>query len=564
MDIDKILPMNLEIKYNYIEIDGTFICTIAIIKNEANLEMLETLSNLMCLDEIEISMHYERKNSAEILKELTKIISTSGSEMKTVSKNQIDINVINEVKQNAVDLRKKIQVDNEQIYLVSIYILIKDKNLKQLLLNAKRVINELYAKKIISKMCNFRQKEGYIATLPFVENPSILSKHTKCIYTEKGITKLFPFYSKEVFEENGIIIGRTNNNLCAIDIFSPKNNNYNLAILGTSGVGKSYFVKLLIIKNAYKRIRQVVIDPEGEYESIVKELGGEVITKENFNLLYLNEAFVNYNENYFDEKINSIAQFLCEKCKVENIEKVKECLEKTYLVYGITRNKESLYKKADDINIYANPKYTTEFPTLHDFFKMYKNLFGDNIEEYNSILKNFDLKNISSKNMLSEKNIYCISLKNKSKEEITEIMRLIFPFLNEVLRDKTLIYFDEVWKIIINDNFAIQNIYNMFKTFRKRKSGIAIISQDITDLFNVDNGNFGKSILNNSNIKVMFKMEWADIEIFERLGISKEKLETIRSLDRGNSLMSIGNTSFNVQIKATGYEHNLIEGEEMK
>jgi len=100
----------------------------------------------------------------------------------------------------------------------------------------------------------------------------------------------------------------------------------------------------------------------------------------------------------------------------------------------------------------------------------------------------------------------------------------------------------------------------MFKTLRKKRAGIIAISQDICDLFTLDGGNFGKSILNNANIKVLFKMEWQDIEMFERMLKNATIGNNIKMLPRGNAYVTMGNANFNLEIKATEYEHKLIEG----
>ena len=77
----------------------------------------------------------------------------------------------------------------------------------------------------------------------------------------------------------------------------------------------------------------------------------------------------------------------------------------------------------------------------------------------------------------------------------------------------------------------------------------------------MDSGNFGKSILNNANIKVLFKMEWQDIEMFDRILQNVSVVGNIKSLTRGSAYVSMGNTNFNLEVKATKYEHKLIEGE---
>ncbi len=272
MDIVKILPSNVQVKYDYLKIDETYMSTIVIIKYESKIQMLKTMEILMNKLEMEVSFHITRENNYEILKKLTNIISQSSSEMRSVSKNQIDINVISNTKSEATELRKKIQIDDEQVYLLSTYIIIKAKSLEELMTRQKNCINILYAKQIVAKPANFRQKEAYIAALPVLNNNENIAKYSYSIFTEAALAKLFPFFERDILNKEGILLGKTNNNPCMIDLFDNKNNNYNMCIFGSSGAGKSYFVKLMILRNAYKGIRQIIVDPEGEYVSLVKSL----------------------------------------------------------------------------------------------------------------------------------------------------------------------------------------------------------------------------------------------------------------------------------------------------
>lgn len=234
MEEIKVLPSNLEIKYDYLKVDGVYISVITIVKYETNIEILKTMENLIGENEIEIAFHIKRENNYEVLKKLTSIIAETGSEIGSVSKNQIDINLIDNMKNKATELRRKIQIDNEQVYMLSTYVVIKAKSIDELMSKQRKYINTLYARQIVAKPSNFRQKDAYLATVPLKLNSSDVSKYTHSIFTEQALAKLFPFFEKDVLSKNGILIGRTNNNFCSIDIFSSKNNNYNMCVFGTS------------------------------------------------------------------------------------------------------------------------------------------------------------------------------------------------------------------------------------------------------------------------------------------------------------------------------------------
>lgn len=554
MEQIKILPSGLEIKYDCLKIDGLYVSIITVINYGTNIEILKTIEALMGDEEIEISFHIKRQNNFELLKKLTNIISESGSEIGSVSKNQIDINVIDNIKKKATELRRKIQIDNEQIYMLSTYIVIKENSLEEIINKQKRHINLLYAKQIVAKPSNFRQKEAYIATLPIMQNSSIISKYTHSVFTEEALAKLFPFFEKDVLNKNGILLGRANNNLCAIDMFSHKNNNYNMCIFGSSGAGKSYFVKIMIIKNAYKGVRQIIIDPEGEYVDLVESLGGHVYTMDNYNPFEINEACLK-DENFFNEKVEQIVDYVSNKMNILDKEKLRKCIVKTYNMYGINEQQKSLYKLNTSENIYIKPQFIDEFPMIEDLVLIMEK---EGFTSLNTLKKTY-----CETAPRKETELYCFNLKGKTIKDIVYEMKVYIPKIYELIKTETLIYFDEVWKTVGmgQDRYVIENIYSMFKTLRKKKVGIVVISQDICDLFSLDGGNFGKSILNNTNTKVLFKMEWQDIEMFERMLQSTRISGNIKTLAKGNAYVSMGNTNFNLEVKATEYEHRLIEGE---
>jgi len=557
MDIIKILPSNIQVKYDYLKIDGLYVSTIIIIKYEPNIQMLKTMETIITKKEIEVSFHITRENNYEILKKLTNIISQSSSEISSVSKNQIDINVINNTKNEATELRKKIQIYDEQVYLLSTYIVIKAKSIEELVAKQKACINMLYAKQIIAKPANFRQKEAYVATLPVMDNNEDISKYSYSIFTENALTKLFPFFKKDMLNEEGILLGKTNGNLCMIDLFDINNNNYNMCVFGSSGTGKSYFVKLMILRNAYKGIRQIIVDPEGEYVELVKSLGGRIYDVKSYNPLEISESCLQDND-FYNQKIEQVKDYMLQLLPDIAERILRDSIEQVYKNYGINKNKESLYELQDEEKIYIKPKYKRKFPTIKDLYcEIKKQNIDIDLEMLNSIEETNDTSSVN------DCEIYCFNLSGKDRSNISKEMKIFIPKIYELIKLKTLIYFDEVWKAIGigQDRYVVENLYNMFKTLRKKKAGVIAISQDISDLFNLDNGNFGKSILNNTNTKVMFSMEWQDIEMFERMLKNEGVIKNISTLARGNSYIFMNNTSFNLEIKASPYEHKLIEGE---
>ena len=123
---------------------------------------------------------------------------------------------------------------------------------------------------------------------------------------------------------------------------------------------------------------------------------------------------------------------------------------------------------------------------------------------------------------------------------------------------------DEIWRLIgVTSNKNVASfIYKIFKTIRKYGGSGVAITQDISDIFSLENGTYGRSILNNSSIKTFFALEEENIKILEEYTnlSEKEKVE-IKSLKRGECLIFVGDDHILTKIEASDSEKKIIEGE---
>ena len=138
-------------------------------------------------------------------------------------------------------------------------------------------------------------------------------------------------------------------------------------------------------------------------------------------------------------------------------------------------------------------------------------------------------------------------------------------FWNKIKKDRNkskAIYMDEIWRLIgVTSNKEVASfIYKIIKTTRKYGGSAVAITQDISDLFILEDGTYGKSILNNSEIKTFFALEEENIKVLEKYTnlSEKEKIE-IKSLKRGECLMFIGAEHILTKIESADFEKEIIE-----
>ena len=139
-------------------------------------------------------------------------------------------------------------------------------------------------------------------------------------------------------------------------------------------------------------------------------------------------------------------------------------------------------------------------------------------------------------------------------------------FWDKIKKDRKIkksIYLDEIWRLIgVTSNKDVASfIYKIFKTIRKYGGSAVAITQDVSDLFSLENGTYGKSILNNSSIKNFFSLEEENLNILQQYeNISdREKIE-IKSLKRGESLMIVGDDHIVTRIESADFEDEIITG----
>lgn len=252
-----------------------------------------------------------------------------------------------------------------------------------------------------------------------------------------------------------------------------------------------------------------------------------------------------------------------EKAIIED--KLIEC----YRLKEITFDDESLYKQKN-INgkLVKVFKENEDMPILEDLY----NILGkeDRTKIFQIKLVPFvkgSLKflnnrtNIEINNKLIVADIYELGEEN-IKYGMYIFIELFFDKIKKDRSVKKAIYLDEIWRLIgvTSNKYVASFIYKIFKTIRKYGGSAVAITQDVSDLFSLEGGTYGKSILNNSSIKTFFSLEEENIKILcEYSNISeKEKIE-IKSLKRGECLMFVGDEHILTKIESNEYEKNLIQ-----
>ena len=530
-----------------------------------------------------ISIFYEKQNSYKTIKDLTYHIGNVGVELKESNQNREDIDIAAYTYNDAKYIRKEIQVNNEDIYFLYIYLNVYSDNLEDLEYYLNKLEGISQSKGLQTIRGNFRQEDIFLATLPIMQNNKIIKEAAKRNILTSGLLATFPFISSNIYDDNGVFIGTNiyNDSLVFIDRYNTKKyKNANICIFGTSGAGKSFYTKLLILRYKLLGISQYIIDPEREYDNLCNELNGLNIkigpNSETFiNILEIRKESIEEGETgYLATKIGKLIGFfnlIFGEMNEEEKALLEEKLIKTYKIKNINFDDKSLYKKINkNNNIKEIFKDSKDMPILEDLYKILgkdektKKFKIKLIPFVKGSMKFFNnYSNIS----LNNNDLIIADIYDLGEENLKYGMYLFTDIFWDKIKEnrnvKKAIYLDEIWRLIgVTSNKEVASfIYKIFKTIRKYGGSGVAITQDISDIFSLDKGTYGKSILNNSSIKTFFALEEENIKILSEFAnlSEKEKVE-IKSLKRGEALMFVGDDHILTKIECSEMEKEIIEG----
>ena len=556
----------------YLEIDGKFYSGILVIDyyREYNDIILKNIINTNV--NMNISVFYEKQDTYKTIKDLTYFIGNVGVDLKTGNENRQDIDIAAYTYSDAKYIRKEMQVNNDDLYFLYTYVIIISENEKEMERNLNKIEGLLQASGMMTRKANFRQEQIYFSCLPLMDNNKDIKNIAKRNILGSGIISTYPFISSNLCDDNGIFIGTNiyNNSMILVDRFNKeKYKNANMCIFGTSGAGKSFYTKLLILRYRLLELEQYIIDPEREYTKICENLDGVCIkfgptSNSYINIFDIREDSIEEEKGFLTTKISKLRMFFSlvfGELDEENIALLEEKLIEIYNQKGINFDDKSLYNENNKF------KQSLEMPILEDLY----NACGQDARTKKLQIKmipfvkgslNFfnNYTNIELNNKLIIADIYDLG------EDNLKYGMYIFTelFWDKIKKDRNknkAIYLDEIWRLIgvTSNKFVASFIYKIFKTIRKYGGSAVAITQDVSDLFSLDGGTYGKSILNNSSIKSFFSLEEENLLVLEKYAniSEKEKIE-IKSLKRGESLMFIGNNHILAKIECSKDEEELI------
>ena len=471
---------------------------------------------------------------------------------------------------------------NEDLYYMNTVLTITAEDKETLDWKVKEIQTHLLSLDMNMKMCNFQNEQAFLSVLPLCKlDKTIFNKSKRNILTSSAASS-YIFTSYEMCDENGILLGvnKSNNSLVIVDIFNSKiYKNANMAILGTSGAGKTFTMQCMALRMRQKQIQVFILAPlKGhEFKRAAHSVGGQYIKisagsnhcinimdirkKDNRAHLFLDGEEA--DDSILSQKIQKLHIFfslLVPDITHEERQLLDEALIKTYAAKGVTSDNLSLYKNGKDGDF-------KEMPILGDVHQIL--VENENTRRLATILNRYVSGSASSFNRHTNVNLdnkyVVLDISELTNEMLPVGMFIALDYVwDKAKEDRTArkaIFMDELWNLIgaSSNRMAAEFVLEIFKIIRGYGGSAIAATQDLNDFFALEDGKYGKGIINNAKTKIILNLEQEEADrVKETLNLTETETYNIVSFSRGNGLISTNNNNVLVEFKASQLEKKLI------
>ena len=530
---------------------------------------------------IDVDLFFHKEPKERVQQKIGQQIRINRSKIKDTSDTNTDFDDLSNAIQSGYFLKRGI-ANNEDFYYMSIIITITADTVKDLEWRAKEMKKLLISQDMDARVCSFLQEDALLSILPIAGIGKKLYQKTRRNVLTTGAASCYPFTSFEMSDDNGILMGvnKHNNSLVVVDIFNSKiYKNANLAILGTSGAGKTFTMQLMALRMRQHGIQVFILAPlKGhEFRRACQNIGGEFIqispaSHNCINMMEIRKVDTSANDLLDGpsgerselaakiQKLHIFFSLLIPDMSYEEKQLLDEAIVRTYNQFGITHDNASL---ADP----AHPERYRRMPILGDLHALLKE--GPETKRLANILNRLVNGSASTFNQPTN-----VSLNNKyTVIDISELsgdllsvgmfvgLDYIFDTVKADRTTRKMIFIPEMWKLIgSGSNRDVANyVLGIFKIIRGYGGGAVADTQDLSDFLALEDGKYGRGILNVCKTKIVLNMEDDEArKVQETLRLTDTEIMNITHFQRGSGLISTNNNNVTVEFRCSELEKELI------
>ncbi|MCH7492672.1 ATP-binding protein [Patescibacteria group bacterium] len=507
---DLIAPASMKIESRYLELGSQFVRTLFVVAYPRYIRVgwFAPIINLNV--PLDIAMYFYPISSEVILKQLRNKVGALEAQIladaeKGAPRDPIRETALRDIEKLRDDLTQGIEKFFQFALYVSLYA-----NSKEELDKVTEKVESLFGSRLVyTKRVLYQAEQGFMSTLPLASDDLSITFNM----SSSPAASSFPFISSELTSDNGILYGinRHNNSLILFDRFSLQN--ANSVVFATSGAGKSYAIKLEILRSMMLGTDVIVIDPEMEYKYLSDAVGGTYV-----NISLSSDSKINPLDlprpTRKDEKTSDIIR--------SGIITLKGLLR---LMLGQFSHEEDSTIDRALIETYAKKDITAEAdlsqvetPIFSDFEEVLEGMVG--AEDLVLRLKKYTegtfaglLNNPTNVEMNNQLVVFSV---RDLEDELKPIgISLIISYIWNTVRSelkKRIMVIDEAWWLMQQEDSA-KFIFALVKRCRKYYLGVTTITQDVNDFLRSP---YGQAIVTNSSIQLLMKQSPAAIDLISK------------------------------------------------
>ena len=584
-----IAPRGIDLTHrNYIIMDGLYYSFLYIKGNGyPNKVRAGWMSSLINAGEgIDVDVFLRRENRSKTIDKVAQRIRLNRTKLKSMQDTSTDYEELAGSIQAGYFIKQGIANYNEDLFYMSVFVTVSARTYEELMWRKQQMTDMLKSMDMYVSDCSFQQEDALRTVMPFLQISPKLEKKSKRNVLTSGAASTYLFTSFEMSDDTGVLLGinRHNNSLCIVDLFdTKKNKNANLNLLGTSGAGKTFTMQLLALRMRMRGIQCYIIAPiKGhEFRRACNRIGGQFIkiapgSPHCINIMEIRHTIspemelideLDYSEmdSLLAQKIQQLMIFfslLIPDMTNEEEQMLDEALIRTYGKFGITHDNDSVYEDRNAVP----PKMKT-MPILGDLHEeLQKNEMTKRIAV---IVSRFVIGSAQSFNQqtnvdLSNKYIVLDLSELKGKLLPVGMMIALDYVWDKIKSDRTkkkAIMIDEIWQLIGagSNRMAAEFCLEIFKVIRGFGGAAISATQDLSDFFGLEDGRYGRAIINNSKNKIILNLEPDEAEfVRDTLKLTKTEIRSITRFERGEALICSNNSKVPVIIKASKEEQEMI------
>ena len=500
----------------------------------------------------DVAMFIHPQSTSEILKSLRKTVTQIQSQISmNEEKGMVRDPILETAYQDVEGLRDDLQQGVEHFFQFGLYITVYGDTKEQLKKVETQIESILEAKLIYLKPTIMQMEEGFNSTLPLGSDKLMIGNNMNT----SPLSTTFPFVSSDLTSNQGILYGinRHNNSLILFDRFSMEN--ANMVIFAKSGAGKSYAVKIEILRSLMMETDVIAVDPEDEYRHLCDTVGGAFMrislsSKHHINPFDLPSAIGDETPvDVLRKAISDVAGLI--KVMLGSISPdedsiLDKAIAETYAIKDIT-------PEADFADL--------ESPTMSDLQMVLENMTG--AESLSTRIKKYTEGTFAGflnhrTNISIDSGMVVFNIRDMEEELRPVAMYLVLHYIWTLIRSKMkrrIMVVDEAWVMMQHED-AASFLFGIAKRCRKYYLGLTTITQDVTDFMT---SKYGKPIVTNSSIQLLLKQSTAAIKVIvDTFYLTDEEKFLLLESNIGEGIFFAGSKRAAIRIVASYSEDQII------